>query len=65
MAAPAARRRLVHPRGRPELYPATAVIADGWKREIDSTDWLITEINHDLSDRALTSSVEMEVWGTQ
>ncbi|GEK74224.1 MULTISPECIES: phage late control D family protein [Halomonas] len=49
--------------GRPELYPETPVIANGWKREIDATAWLITEIIHDLRDRALTSSVEMEVRG--
>ncbi|MGM0783326.1 MAG: hypothetical protein ACQEUM_04360 [Pseudomonadota bacterium] len=33
----------------------------GWKGEIDATAWLITEIGHELSDRALTSSLEMEV----
>lgn len=47
--------------GRPELYPETPVTLAGWKREIDATAWLITEISHYLNDRALTSSVEMEV----
>ena len=50
--------------GRPELYPETPVALSGWKREIDATAWLITEVSHDLSDRALTSSVEMEVQGS-
>ncbi|MCT8467003.1 phage late control D family protein [Chromohalobacter canadensis] len=50
--------------GRPELYPETPIIADGWKREIDATPWLITEISHDLSDSALTSSVDLEVRGS-
>lgn len=49
--------------GRPELYPETPVTLSGWKGEIDATAWLITEVGHDLSDRALTSSVEMEVMG--
>lgn len=49
--------------GRPELYPETPVTLSGWKGEIDATAWLITEVSHDLSDRALTSSVEMEVRG--
>lgn len=47
--------------GRPDLYPETPVTLAGWKPEIDATAWLITEISHDLSDSALTSSLEMEV----
>ena len=49
--------------GRPDLYPETPVRLIGWKREVEETAWLITEVRHDLSDRALTSSVEMEVSG--
>lgn len=49
--------------GRPDLYPETPVTLSGFKPEIDAIDWLITEISHDLSDRAFTSSVEMEFRG--
>ncbi|SDK67462.1 contractile injection system protein, VgrG/Pvc8 family [Billgrantia gudaonensis] len=47
--------------GRPELNPETPVTLAGWKREIDATAWLITEIGHELSDSALTSSLQMEL----
>ncbi len=49
--------------GRPELYPETPVTLNGYKTEIDAIDWLITEVSHDLSDQALTSSVKMEIHG--
>lgn len=41
--------------------PREPVTLAGWKREIDATAWLITEIIYDLSDSALTSSLEMEM----
>ncbi|MBB3141228.1 hypothetical protein [Halomonas organivorans] len=47
--------------GRADLDPEIPVTLTSWKPEIETTPWLITEVSHDLSDRALTSSVEMEV----
>jgi len=46
--------------GRPESYPETPVALSGWKREIDSTAWLITEVSHDLSDNGYTCSLLFE-----
>lgn len=50
--------------GRPELYPETPVTLNGWKREIDATPWLITEVTHDISDAAYTGGLSMEVRGS-
>ncbi|MYL22527.1 phage late control D family protein [Halomonas alkaliantarctica] len=47
--------------GEPRLMPETPVRLRGWKAEIDTTPWLITEITHELSDTAYTSSVQMEI----
>lgn len=49
--------------GRPELTPETPVTLSGWKREIDATAWLITEVTHDISDSAYTGGLTMEVRG--
>lgn len=46
--------------GRPTLYPETPATLSGWRPEIDGSDWVITNVNHSLSDSAYTAQVEME-----
>lgn len=47
--------------GRPDLYPETPVQLVGWKRQIDETDWVITELVHTMSDSAYTMALSMEL----
>ncbi|SFU79893.1 phage late control D family protein [Halomonas korlensis] len=47
--------------GRPDLYPETPVRLEGFKATIDATPWLITNVTHDLTDTAYTSSVQCEL----
>ncbi|MGJ7459450.1 phage late control D family protein [Halomonas sp. RA08-2] len=49
--------------GDPRLMPETPATLTGWKPEIDATPWLITEVIHDLTDTAYTSSLRLEVMG--
>lgn len=46
--------------GRPDLYPETPVIVDGFKPEIDRETWLITEITHRLDDGGYVCDVKLE-----
>ncbi len=47
--------------GRPDLYPETPAIVTGFKPAIDSTRWLITQVEHNLSDAAYTTTLDMEI----
>ncbi|SDJ88461.1 phage late control D family protein [Billgrantia gudaonensis] len=49
--------------GNPRLMPETPVQMRGWKEAIDSKPWLVTEVTHELTDAALTSSVQLEIRG--
>lgn len=49
--------------GRPDLYPETPARCVGWKREIEETEWLLTEVTHDMSDSAYTNSLKFEMKG--
>lgn len=51
--------------GRPELFPEMPVIVKGFKREIDSTDWIITKATHSLSDAGLTTQLQFEIKATE
>ncbi|RCV89710.1 phage late control D family protein [Billgrantia montanilacus] len=51
--------------GNASLMPETPATLRGWKAEIDATRWLVTEVTHELTDTAYTSSVQMEVRGEQ
>lgn len=50
-------------RGRPELVPEMPAAVQGWKPEIDGTDWLITKVTHLLSNTGYVSQIEFEVGG--
>lgn len=47
--------------GRPDLYPERKLTVAGFKAEIDSTAWLITEVRHSLDNNGLRSSLQLEL----
>ncbi|KMK50549.1 hypothetical protein RO21_11185, partial [[Actinobacillus] muris] len=48
--------------GNAELMPEMTVSVAGFKAQIDSNDWLITQVTHSLNaDSGFTSQVEMEL----
>lgn len=47
--------------GNPELMPERPATLSGFKDEIDSTDWIISKVSHQLSNSGFTSSVELEL----
>ena len=58
----AAKMSLTLALGRPELLPETPVTLQGWKPQIDGTDWLITKVVHQVSaDSGYITQLEMEV----
>ena len=46
--------------GRPEVIPQTPVTVEGFKPQIDGTDWLVKTATHTLGDSGLTTRLEME-----
>ncbi|RJF92998.1 contractile injection system protein, VgrG/Pvc8 family [Sphingomonas cavernae] len=46
--------------GRADLYPERKAKVQGFKADIDGTDWLITEVTHEMSKRGLTSQLQLE-----
>lgn len=46
--------------GRPELYPETPVRLRGWKRQVDEREWVVSEVQHRLTDSRYTSQVQLE-----
>lgn len=51
--------------GRPELFPEIPVTVQGFKREIDSTDWTIIRATHSLSDAGMTTKLDFEIKATE
>lgn len=47
--------------GRPELVPETKVQVSGFKPQIDSTEWVVTKVTHQIGDSGYTSQVELEI----
>lgn len=47
--------------GVPDLIPETPVQLSGFKTGIDSTEWLITRVTHNISDGGYTTQVECEL----
>lgn len=52
-------------RGRPELFPDLRVAVSGWKPEIDSTEWCIARVTHNLGSSGYTTGLELEVKATE
>jgi hypothetical protein len=46
--------------GRPDLYPETPAIVQGFKPEIDAEAWLITEVSHKIDSGGYTASIQFE-----
>lgn len=46
--------------GRPDLYPETPAVVQGFKPEIDAGDWLITEVSHKIDSGGYTASIQFE-----
>lgn len=51
--------------GRPELFPDLPATVSGWKRSIDSTDWIIAKVTHTLGNGGLTTALEFEIKATE
>ena len=47
--------------GRPDLYPETPAVVQGFKPEIDAEAWLITEVSHKIDSGGYTASIQFEV----
>ena len=50
--------------GRPALMPQTPVSVQGFKPEIDGSDWLVKTVEHALGDSGFTTSLELELQGS-
>ena len=46
--------------GRPDLYPETPAVVQGFKPEIDEEAWLITEVSHKIDSGGYTASIQFE-----
>lgn len=47
--------------GRPELFPELPVRVSGFKPQIDNSDWLLTRVEHNITDTGYTTGIELEV----
>ena len=47
--------------GDPMLMPETTVQLRGFKKEIDNSNWLITQVSHTITDSGYTADVECEL----
>ncbi|HEH9710711.1 TPA: phage late control D family protein, partial [Pasteurella multocida] len=47
--------------GEPELMPEMPAELKGFKTEIDSSDWIITSVIHNITDSGFTSTIEFEL----
>lgn len=46
--------------GRPDIYPETPAVVQGFKPEIDAEAWLITEVSHKIDSGGYTASIQFE-----
>ncbi|MGP9500258.1 contractile injection system protein, VgrG/Pvc8 family [Halomonas sp. AOP43-D1-4] len=47
--------------GDPDIFPETPVWCIGWKTQIDTTPWIITEVTHSLTDTSYTTALTLAV----
>lgn len=47
--------------GNPELMPELPVQVVGFKPQIDSTDWIITQVTHSIGESGFTTAIECEL----
>lgn len=51
--------------GQPEIITEQPANVQGFKREIDSTDWTVIKATHSLSDGGMTTRLEFEIKATE
>ena len=51
--------------GRADLFPELPVTVQGFKREIDNTDWIITRVTNSINDSGFTTALELEIKATE
>ncbi|BBE51152.1 Late control D family protein [Ferriphaselus amnicola] len=51
--------------GRPEIIPETPATVQGYKPQIDNTDWIVIKATHNLSNSGLTTALELEIKATE
>lgn len=51
--------------GEPELTPELPATVDGFKEQINSTDWILTKITHTINDSGYTTQVALEIRATE
>ncbi|GAB2796476.1 hypothetical protein GCM10027040_23700 [Halomonas shantousis] len=49
--------------GRPDILPESPLRVSGFKPDIDGTPWLVTEVEHSLSDSGFETRMRCEVIG--
>ncbi|HCD15452.1 phage late control D family protein [Shewanella sp.] len=47
--------------GRPELFPEQPVSVSGFKQPIDNSAWILTRVEHNITDMGYTTGIELEV----
>lgn len=47
--------------GRPELFPEQPVSVSGFKPPIDNSAWILTRVEHNITDMGYTTGIELEV----
>ena len=47
--------------GRAELFPSLHAKVNGWKRQINNTDWSIGRVIHRLNNTGFTTALELEI----
>lgn len=52
-------------RGRAELFPELPAWVEGFKREIDNTDWILAKVRHSVSDSGFTTALDLEIRATE
>lgn len=52
-------------RGRADILPDQIATLSGWKPQIDSSEWVVTQVVHVISDGGFTSAPEFEIRATE
>lgn len=51
--------------GRPELMPELPATVQGWKKNIDSTEWILGPVTHNINDSGYTTQIALEIRATE
>jgi phage protein D len=51
--------------GQPDLMPELPATVQGWKKNIDSTDWILGPVTHNLNDNGYTTQIALEIRATE